>query len=59
MGEKIIKPPSCAKCPAVKTDKNTIYCSCMRELKAVKTDFHEQDIMYEKCPIDWDTKENK
>ena len=57
--DKILKPVSCSKCPVVKVDKDTIVCGCMKELKAIKTDYYEQDLMYGKCPIGWDKEENK
>ena len=56
---KYIKPTSCDLCPAVEKEKQTIRCGCMRSLSAGMDNQEEKILMWRKCPLGWDTKENK
>jgi len=57
--DKIFKPISCNKCPAVTIEKGMLVCTCMRELKANPHDDYDCKKMYDKCSIEWDKEENK
>ena len=57
--DKILKPISCDKCPAVTIERGMLICTCMKQLTAKANDYNEKQKMYDSCPIGWDKEENK
>ena len=55
MGE-IYKPSTCNECPVVEVKKAIIVCGVSKNMQASKKDKYEQQLMYAKCPLEWDKK---
>lgn len=59
MCEEYTKPKNCLVCPVVETNKKSIICGCLRDLKADKDSPYMQKQMWERCPLKWNNKKEK